>query len=72
MTGKIRTFVQVVKTIPVMLKSLWWSHRNQDNLQDFGESFGNCDECDLSQGVPDGMCDEHRQEMDSLMKNGPF
>lgn len=71
MTGKIRTFVQVVKMVPMMLKSLWWSIENQGELESFAESFEGCNECDLSQGM-EGLCDEHKEQLNSIAQNGPF
>lgn len=75
MIKKVKTFVSVVKSIPIMIRSLWWSHNNMDELESFAEGMLVCDECDVDQRTgfhPDNLCDEHTNEFKSFVENGPF
>jgi len=73
MIEKLKTAIQVVKSIPVMVRCLWWWYSNQDEfneVQDQIAEIPHCEECDVSsrndfRGL-DQLCEEHREVVESV------
>jgi len=71
MVEKFRTAVQVVKSIPVLLRSLWWYYSNQDEFNEVQNQIAEipyCEECDTGPNNEDldQLCEEHREAIESV------